>query len=204
VTADPVPDDLIFLRDRQSAVAESDARRIDVNFTFQFLELKTGVRRIAQKETIGAFRVPLRVDWQIRKRSPNCRVVRDCIKAGRLSAASRPSRLPEGLLVPYAGSHRAFRQSSSCKRLRRPGTARSGTQSHPAHLETKQRLFPALSKSVDMPQSYQQAPPAVAGQFAEIDRPVILWLNLRSPKVTEARSSAAGSGQNPAGSRSPR
>lgn len=144
MTADPVPDDLIFLHDRQSAVAESDARRIDVNFTFQFLELKTGVRRIAQKETIGAFRVPLLVDWQIRKQSPNCRVVRDCIKAGRLSAASRPSRLQEGLLVPYAGSHRAFRQSSSCKRLRRPVTPGSGTQSHPAHLETKQRLFPAL------------------------------------------------------------
>src|ERR1700693_1175217 len=65
-------------------------------------------------------------------------------------------------------------------------------------------FFSAFSKSVDMPQSYQQAPPAIAGQFEEIDRPVNLRLNLRNPKATEARSSAVGSGHNPVGSRSAR
>ena len=59
MSADPVPDDAIFLHDRQSAIFKTDANQIDVILAFQFLELQTGVRRIALEETIGALGVPL-------------------------------------------------------------------------------------------------------------------------------------------------
>src|SRR5262245_43073823 len=41
VTADPVPDDVIFLHDCKSAVIETDANRIEVILAFQLLELQT-------------------------------------------------------------------------------------------------------------------------------------------------------------------
>jgi len=112
VTADPVPDDLIFLHDRQSAVAESDARRIDVNFTFQFLELKTGMRRIAQKETIGAFRVPLRVD---------CRLENNRQTAGWFETASKQvvyrQRLAPRVFLKGFSCHTLYRIAFSAKLL---------------------------------------------------------------------------------------
>ena len=62
-----IPDDAIFLHDCQSAVLETDASRVDVIIAFQFLELKTRVRRIALEQTIGAFGVPLHFEGQIRE-----------------------------------------------------------------------------------------------------------------------------------------
>jgi hypothetical protein len=54
VAADPVPDDAVFLHERQSAIFQTDASRIDVILAYQFLELQAGVRRIALEEAIGA------------------------------------------------------------------------------------------------------------------------------------------------------
>ena len=51
----------------QSAVLETDASRVDVIIAFQFLELKTRVRRIALEQTIGAFGVLLHFEGQIRE-----------------------------------------------------------------------------------------------------------------------------------------
>src|SRR5450759_5268167 len=75
----------------------------------------------------------------------NRRVVRDCIKADRPTAASRPSRLPQGLPVPFDGSHRVSRQSAISRRPRRLAKRGSGTQSHPAHPGVVRRPFPAPS-----------------------------------------------------------
>jgi hypothetical protein len=67
VTADPVPDDAIFLHDSQSAVLETDASRINTMLACQFLELQTRVRRIALEEAIGALGITLSIDGQIRE-----------------------------------------------------------------------------------------------------------------------------------------
>jgi hypothetical protein len=61
VTADRVPDDAVFLHERQSALLQTDASRIDVILAFQLLELQARVRRIALEEPIGALGVPLNV-----------------------------------------------------------------------------------------------------------------------------------------------
>ena len=52
MTADPIPDDAIFLHDRQGAVVETDASRIDVVLPFEFLKLQAWVRGIALEKAI--------------------------------------------------------------------------------------------------------------------------------------------------------
>jgi len=55
VTADPIPDDAIFLHDRKCPVVEADASRIYVVLAFYLLELQAGMCRIAFEQRIGAF-----------------------------------------------------------------------------------------------------------------------------------------------------
>jgi hypothetical protein len=65
VTADPLPNDAIFLHNCQSTVLEPDAGRLNIFLAFQFLELQAWVCRIALEKTIGTLCVPLDVEWQI-------------------------------------------------------------------------------------------------------------------------------------------
>jgi hypothetical protein len=54
----------IFLHDRQGAVTEIDASRIDVILAFEFLKMQARVRGIALELPIRAFRLSLNVGGQ--------------------------------------------------------------------------------------------------------------------------------------------
>ena len=62
--ADPAPNDSTFFHDSQSAVFKTDTNRVNVILAFHFLEVQSGVRRIALEEAIGAFGLPLSIQRQ--------------------------------------------------------------------------------------------------------------------------------------------
>ena len=61
MAADPVPHDDISLHDSKGTVTESDARREDILFPRQFLELQPGMRGIALEYSVSVLGITLNV-----------------------------------------------------------------------------------------------------------------------------------------------
>ena len=68
--ADPIPDDPVFLHDRQRAIVQADARRINIILALQLLEFQARMPWILPKKAIRALRVPLNFGWQLGKTAP--------------------------------------------------------------------------------------------------------------------------------------
>jgi len=96
MSADPIPDGPVPLKNGKSAIFQSNARRIDVIFAFEFLEMQTRVSGIVSKNAISSFCVLLNVGRQIVER----RVARDSIKADRPRVLSHHDHLLPTLRWP--------------------------------------------------------------------------------------------------------
>ena len=146
VSADPVPDDAIFLHDRQSAIFKTDANQIDVILAFQFLELQNrGAPDCSGRDDrrawrpVGRRRVDLKTNAELpgrpglnQSRSSNGRVL-------PLSSSSRASRAIRRITSRFSAK-RFFQASSSASEARIWDAI-----SHPAHPGAVRRLFPAPS-----------------------------------------------------------
>ena len=101
---DPIPNHSILVHYGKRAAAEPDSRGIDLVFTFQLLELQTGIRRVIPKNAISTFRVALRIRRKAAKRRQNVRVARETIKGDHREQVFRRSRLLEGHREPSGES----------------------------------------------------------------------------------------------------